>query len=296
MGLAVKFESFIGLATELFIGGKFESNLSFPPSVTMNVGWEVEYGWTGKYSATQGSDVTLCGDFAQEARDSIQLSVDPQDPSKWENWAENRAPRLFPVLAGLLGGIPSLVASGVEVGREISGVDDMRAGSIAAVHTSQGLSSLMYLMGVVNALTDIKTRKKVVDNPKASLFMDKDKIELKCGKAGLSIFTDGGVLLHGTRFTFVHDAGMAYDPSVTIDKDGIELHKGNIEIQSGKLISESDVETKSGQLKSQTFASPPMVPSVPSDAIGKIKGKRKFGPVISKALRELRKHGPFETI
>ena len=191
LGFGLKFESFTGLAAEIFLGGKYEANAAILPVVGMKTGFEIEYGFSGKYEATDGPEFSLSGDIVKEATKKIQLSVDPIDTAKWEMWAENIAPKVAAAGAAVMGVAGTFATISGGAGWSLGG----KGGAIA----TQGLAGVLYVAGVLNALVDMKKRKwmKNVDEPRSIIEMDKDKAEIRCGDSSLVLNHNGSIELKG---------------------------------------------------------------------------------------------------
>lgn len=169
MSKGFKFESFFGLSAESFLGGKYEANVS-AASVTMNLGFEINYGCTAKYESITDASVLLTNQLIQEATQSIQLTVDPDD-SGFENFQENIVPKVAAAMAGVVGV--------VNIAGAFSQAEKVKK-------TAAALSGIFYGLGVLNAGVGIwkRIKNKPPDRPRAEIAMDKDKIRLKCGGSG----------------------------------------------------------------------------------------------------------------
>jgi hypothetical protein len=169
VGMGAKFESFLGLSADVFVGGKFEANLS--ASVTMNAGLQVEYGRMGKYESVEGPNVTLSREIAHEADSSIQFSVDPDDAG-----AEWIFEKFMPLLL-TAGGITTSALS--TIGDGFSHEEAKRW-----KHAAGGTALALYLAGNISAGSDslrrwINKKKKTPDQPRSEILMDREKIEIK---------------------------------------------------------------------------------------------------------------------
>jgi hypothetical protein len=229
MKKGINFESFLGYSAEVFIGGKYEANIS--ANVTMNLGLEVNYGAIGKYESVLGGNIVLSGEIEQEATRSIRLSVDPDDV--WpETWFEKYAPWV----AGGMAGVTGLVTSvGAHLNEDAKGV----VGPVAT-----GLSGLWYGLGLVNAYLDYHRRTKkqaTPDKPRSEILMDTKKIEIKCSAPGHAQ-PDAAIVMDTKQIEL-----KCGEASILLEKNKITLSAESIHLKqpkktSGLVLTQSNVK------------------------------------------------------
>jgi hypothetical protein len=227
LGLGLKFEAFAGLAGQVLLGGKFESNATPLPSVTMNTGFEIQYGASAKYEATQDRDITLSGNIVQEATESIQLSVDPDD-TKWEKFHEQYVP-IIAAAGAAVTGVAGAVATGI--GKATENTSWSGVGKGAAI-TAQGIAGLLYTLGVLNALVDCTRRKmrSQRDEPASKLEMDKERIEIKVGASSI-VLTKEEIILQSSKIVLMQ-SGTA---SATLDDDAFTVCFRDIKVKGAEI-------------------------------------------------------------
>jgi hypothetical protein len=261
LGLGLKFEAFTGLAGEVLLGGKFESNATPLPSVTMNTGFEIQYGASAKYEATQDRDITLSGNIVQEATESIRLSVDPDD-TKWEKFHEQYVP-IIAAAGAAVTGVAGGVAAGI--GKASENTSWSGVGKGAAI-TAQGIAGFLYTAGVINALVDCIRRKLSTqrDQPASKLDMDSESIEIKVGASSI-VLTGQEIILKSNRIVLIQSD----TASATLDPDAFTVCGRAIKVQgAGITAPQGDVSGRnlkaSGQIEGvhPNLATPAVVPAV----------------------------------
>jgi hypothetical protein len=207
MSKGFKYESFFGLAAESFLGGKFEANVS-AASVSMNLGFEINYGCAARYESITDASVLLTNQLIQEATQSIQFTVDPDD-SGFEKFQENWMPKIAAAMAGLVGG--------VSVAGAFSQAEELKK-------TAAALSGIFYGVGVLNAASGIwrRVKNKPPDQPKAEILMDKDQIKLKVGDSAIIVRNDG-ILLKAANIVLCQDPLNEKKASATLDNNGFTV-------------------------------------------------------------------------
>jgi type VI secretion system VgrG family protein len=284
-----KIEGFVGLKNEISLASSLEAYTGF--KFETHLDWNFEIGTQGTVNLVNGNEYTLV-DEQQTYGTEIKLHVVEKDLTPTRPWT------IIHVLSQLLGTGVVAGLAGAKSALHRTDTDGTHiAGDVTewSTHGAFALGHALLLAWSLARRRKIKAMERTA-NAVTQLNLTKDETDLMCGKAGIKLFADGGVLIFGKKLAFAYESPSGYHPGLTMDDQGITVHKGGIDIQAGKLTAQSDIETKSGQLKSQTFTSPPLAPAPPADSAGQMKGKRQFGPVITKALQGLRRSGPFETI
>ncbi|MFZ1985012.1 MAG: hypothetical protein WAU91_11405 [Desulfatitalea sp.] len=229
MKKGINFESFLGYSAEVYIGGKYEANIS--ANVAMNLGLEVNYGAIGKYESVLGGNIVLSGEIEQEATRAIRLSVDPDDD--WpEIWFEKYAPWVAGGLAGVTGLVTSVGAHGNADAKSVIGP------------VATGLSGLWYGLGLVNAYLDYHRRTKklaVPDKPRSEILMDTKKIELKCSAPGQAQ-PDAAIVMDQKKIEL-----KCGDASILLEKNKITLSAESIHLKqpkksSGMVLTQSNLK------------------------------------------------------
>ena len=177
-----KFSATGALSTNISVAGDFNVGIGF--NIGVNVGTSVNYSASATMSVSADKSYSYSKEESITAGKSIELGIVKESDG-------------FQIGAAITGAIAAGVGMAVPMGTAISALkkkdnlDSSKAKSL--LKTGIITSSVCYGVTGALAVTLMAIQKKRKENENSGIVIDKDKIELKCGEASLTLKKSGEI-------------------------------------------------------------------------------------------------------